>query len=135
MIQSKDGAELWLRLLYGQAYAGNANLVAWWGLYYLIGFGQRPFSIGLRVLGNTRGIFYGTVGGATIALTLSYPQRIRREWGHGRIVFGANGDRRHTSAVLPRCLAFRGGMRHRATSHATTPLHAHWLSVADSVRF
>lgn len=67
------GAEFWLRLLYGAAYQGNGRLVWWWGLYYVIGFGQRPFSTGLRVLGSTRGIFHGTLAGALIAVVFSYP--------------------------------------------------------------
>jgi O-antigen/teichoic acid export membrane protein len=42
-------------------------------VYYLIGAGQRPFTTGLRVLGYTRGMFYGTLGGALVALALGYP--------------------------------------------------------------
>jgi O-antigen/teichoic acid export membrane protein len=67
------GADFWLRLLYGSAYEGNGRLIVWWGLYYVIGFIQRPFSIGLRVLGNTRGIFHGTLAGAVVAVAISYP--------------------------------------------------------------
>jgi O-antigen/teichoic acid export membrane protein len=67
------GAEFWLRLLYGSAYQGNGRLVLWWGLYYVIGFAQRPFSIGLRVLGSTQGIFHGTLGGGLVAVAVSYP--------------------------------------------------------------
>jgi O-antigen/teichoic acid export membrane protein len=67
------GAEFWLRLLYGAAYQGNGRLVLWWGLYYVIGFAQRPFSTGLRVLGHTRGIFHGTLAGAVIAIACTYP--------------------------------------------------------------
>jgi len=67
------GAELWLRLLYGAAYQGNGRLVWWWGLYYTIGFGQRPFSTGLRVLGRTRGLFHSMLAGAAIAVAFSYP--------------------------------------------------------------
>ena len=67
------GAEWWLRLLYGVAYQGNGRLVWWWGLYYMIGFGQRPFSTGLRVLGATRGLFHSMLGGALIAVAFSYP--------------------------------------------------------------
>lgn len=68
-----SGAELWLRLLYGHAYAGNGGLIAWWGLYFLLGFAQRPFSVGLRVLGVTRALFHGTLAAAAVSIALSIP--------------------------------------------------------------
>lgn len=71
------GAELWLRLLYGHAYAGNGALLAWWGLYYLLGFAQRPFSIGLRVLGVTRALFHATAGAAIVSIVVSYPATLK----------------------------------------------------------
>ncbi len=66
-------AEGWLRLVYGAAYSGYGELILWWGGYYLLGFLQRPFSVGLRVLGNTRAIFVATMAGAAISLVASYP--------------------------------------------------------------
>jgi O-antigen/teichoic acid export membrane protein len=66
-------AEFWLGLLYGPAYAGNGALVAWGGAFYFIGFFQRPLSFGLRVLGQTRAIFFAAATAATVCLTLAYP--------------------------------------------------------------
>jgi O-antigen/teichoic acid export membrane protein len=66
-------AEFWLALFYGSAYRGDGWIVAWWGAFYLLGFMQRPFSVGLRVLGRTKGIFLGTAAAAVVAVAMSYP--------------------------------------------------------------
>lgn len=66
-------SEFWLRILYGAAYRGHGDLVLWWGLYYVIGYLQRPFSVGLRVLGNTRAMFLSTLAGSAIAIFGAYP--------------------------------------------------------------
>lgn len=66
-------AEFWLALFYGSAYRGDGWIVAWWGAFYLLGFLQRPFSIGLRVFGHTKGIFLGTAASAVAAMAVSYP--------------------------------------------------------------
>lgn len=66
-------SEFWLKLFYGSAYAGYGWMIFWWSGYYLITFFQRPLSVGLRVLGNTRGIFLASLGGAVVAIGLSYP--------------------------------------------------------------
>lgn len=66
-------AEFWLNLFYGGAYAGNGSLVLWWGVYYIFGFLIRPFAYGLRVLGNTRAMFFSTAFGALASAALSYP--------------------------------------------------------------
>jgi len=66
-------AEFWLALIYGSGYRGDGWIVAWWGVFYLLGFLQRPLSAGLRVLGYTKGIFLGSAGSAVVAVTVSYP--------------------------------------------------------------
>jgi O-antigen/teichoic acid export membrane protein len=66
-------SEYWLELFYGPAYAGYGWMIIWWSGYYLISFLQRPLSIGLRVLGNTRDLFLASLFGALIAASLSYP--------------------------------------------------------------
>jgi len=66
-------AEFWLALIYGSGYRGDGWIVAWWGVFYLLGFLQRPISVGLRVLGHTKGIFLGSAGSAVVAVTVSYP--------------------------------------------------------------
>ena len=45
----------------------------WWGGFYLLSFLQRPVSVGLRVLGHTKGMFLATASSAIVAVTLSYP--------------------------------------------------------------
>ena len=66
-------SEFWLKLFYGSAYAGYGWMIVWWSAYYLISFLQRPLSVGLRVLGNTKGIFLASLCAAIVAITLSYP--------------------------------------------------------------
>lgn len=66
-------SEFWLKLFYGSAYAGYGWMIAWWSVYYLMGFLQRPLSVGLRVLGNTKGIFVASLCAAIVAIILSYP--------------------------------------------------------------
>lgn len=66
-------AETWLRLCYGDQYSGNASLIWWWSAYYVLGFLQRPLTAGLRVLGDTRGIFVATLMGGLSSLLLTYP--------------------------------------------------------------
>ena len=73
VIVAAAAAEFWLRLLYGSAYRGYGGIVLWWGAYFCISFLQRPFSVGLRVFENTRGVFLASLGGAIVALTISYP--------------------------------------------------------------
>lgn len=65
--------EFWLKLFYGEAYAGSGALVVWWGVYYVFGFLIRPFAYGLRVLGNTRAMFLSTACGALVSAVVSYP--------------------------------------------------------------
>ncbi len=75
-------AEFWLDLFYGSAYRGDGWIVAWWGAFYLLGFMQRPFSVGLRVFGHTKGIFLGTAASAAVAVAVSYPLiRLAGLWG------------------------------------------------------
>ncbi len=64
--------EFWLNLIYGSAYKGYGWLVWLWGAYYFIGFFQRPLSAGLRVIGNTRAIFFSSLGGVLISILFSY---------------------------------------------------------------
>jgi len=78
-------AEFWLALIYGSGYRGDGWIVAWWGVFYLLGFLQRPISVGLRVLGHTKGIFLGSAGSAVVAVTLSYPL-IRVAGVHGAML-------------------------------------------------
>jgi O-antigen/teichoic acid export membrane protein len=66
-------SDYWLTLFYGTAYEGAGWIVIWSGVFYLLGFFQRPFSVGLRVLGNTRAIFFATLVGAIVAVLVSYP--------------------------------------------------------------
>jgi O-antigen/teichoic acid export membrane protein len=66
-------AEFWLALIYGSGYRGDGWIVAWWGVFYLLGFLQRPISVGLRVLGHTKGIFLGSACSAVVAVSVSYP--------------------------------------------------------------
>lgn len=66
-------SEYWLKLFYGSAYEGYGWMIAWWSAYYLMSFIQRPLSIGLRVLGNTRDLFLASLSGALFAICLSYP--------------------------------------------------------------
>jgi O-antigen/teichoic acid export membrane protein len=66
-------SEYWLKLFYGSAYAGYGWMIVWWSGYYLMSFLQRPLSIGLRILGNTRDLFYASLSGALVATCLSYP--------------------------------------------------------------
>jgi len=66
-------AEFWLHLFFGAAYRGNGWIVPWWGGFHLLSFLQRPFSVGLRVLGHTKGMFLATASSAIVAVTLSYP--------------------------------------------------------------
>jgi O-antigen/teichoic acid export membrane protein len=65
--------EYWMELIYGPSYQGYGWMIWWWGCYYLLGFFQRPQTIGHRVLGNTRAIFRGSLYGAIGAVLLSYP--------------------------------------------------------------
>ena len=65
--------EFWLNLFYGAQYQEYAWLILWWGIFYLIGFFQRPLTAGLRSLNNTRAIFISNVMGFLIALIVSYP--------------------------------------------------------------
>lgn len=65
--------EYWIGMIYGPSYQGYGWMIWWWGGYYLLGFFQRPQTIGLRVLGNTRAIFIGSLYGAIGAILLSYP--------------------------------------------------------------
>ncbi|MFQ5468940.1 MAG: lipopolysaccharide biosynthesis protein [Gammaproteobacteria bacterium] len=65
-------SEEWLSLIYGEEYLGYGWLVWWWGLYYFVGFFQRPLSAGLRVLGYTKGIFYASIAGSVLALICGY---------------------------------------------------------------
>jgi O-antigen/teichoic acid export membrane protein len=66
-------SEFWLELFYGTAYKGAGWIVIWSGVFYFLGFFQRPLSIGLRVLGNTRAIFFASLVGAIVAILVSYP--------------------------------------------------------------
>jgi O-antigen/teichoic acid export membrane protein len=66
-------SEFWLKLFYGSAYAGYGWMIIWWSAYYLMGFLQRPLSVGLRVLGDTKNIFLASLFAAVVAITLSYP--------------------------------------------------------------
>lgn len=66
-------SEYWLKLFYGSAYAGHGWMIVWWSGYYLMSFLQRPLSIGLRVLGNTKDLFLASFCGAAVAICLSYP--------------------------------------------------------------
>ena len=66
-------SEYWLKLFYGAAYAGYGWMIVWWSGYYLMSFLQRPLSIGLRVLGNTRDLFLASLCSALVAICLSYP--------------------------------------------------------------
>jgi O-antigen/teichoic acid export membrane protein len=66
-------SEYWLKLFYGPAYAGYGWMIVWWSGYYVMNFLQRPLSIGLRVLGNTRDLFFASLGGAVVAICFSYP--------------------------------------------------------------
>jgi O-antigen/teichoic acid export membrane protein len=63
----------WMELLYGPLYQQYGWLVWWWGLYHVIGFFHRPFSAGLRVLGDTKAIYRSGLAGAIAAIVLSYP--------------------------------------------------------------
>ncbi|HZP88070.1 MAG TPA: hypothetical protein VFB54_14745 [Burkholderiales bacterium] len=109
------GAELWLRLLYGEAYAGNGSLLAWWGLYYLLGFAQRPFSVGLRVLGVTRALFHGTVAAGVVSLALSYPAT--RAFGVHGAMLALCAVQAATLLVL--ALSYRTAVRRDETEGAT----------------
>jgi O-antigen/teichoic acid export membrane protein len=66
-------SEFWLNLLYGGAYQGYGWIVWWWGVYYLIGLAQRPLLFGLRVLNDTRSIFFANLGGAMAIVLIAYP--------------------------------------------------------------
>jgi O-antigen/teichoic acid export membrane protein len=66
-------SEFWLELFYGPAYKGAGWIVIWSGVFCFLGFFQRPLSVGLRVLGNTRAIFFASLVGAFVAISVSYP--------------------------------------------------------------
>jgi O-antigen/teichoic acid export membrane protein len=66
-------AEFWLALMYGSGYAGSGWIIVWWSVFYVLGFLQRPLSVGLRVVGDTRAIFCAGAVGASVALLVSYP--------------------------------------------------------------
>ncbi len=65
--------EFWLNLAYSVVYKGYGEIVIAWSLFYFIGFFQRPYGIGLRVINSTKTLFKGTVLGSLISVSLSYP--------------------------------------------------------------
>ncbi len=63
----------WLNILYSDEYASYGWVVIAWSLYFMIGYFQRPFSIGLRILNSTKSIFTGTLISGIIVISLSLP--------------------------------------------------------------
>ena len=107
-------AEFWLQLFFGQAYRGNGWIVPWWGGFYLLSFLQRPFSVGLRVLGHTKGMFLATASSAVVAMTVSYP--LIKNWGlHGSMLALCLVQ---GTAVAVVALSFRKTLRSRRTAAA-----------------
>ena len=100
-------SEFWLKLFYGSAYAGYGWMITWWSVYYLFGFLQRPLSAGLRVLGNTKGIFLASLCAAIVAITLSYPL-IRFGGAMGAMVTVCLV---HATALVALAWAFRRALR------------------------
>lgn len=68
--------DFWLNLIYPKEYLDYGWVVIAWAIFYLVGYFQRPFGLGLRVLGNTRSIFTGTLFSSVIVALLSYPSII-----------------------------------------------------------
>lgn len=63
----------WLRLFYGEQYAGYGHLVQWYALTYLIGFLHLPLRVGLYVTENTSAVFAGYVCVAAFSMLSAYP--------------------------------------------------------------
>jgi len=64
---------VWLRLFYGDQYAGYGHLVQWYALAYLIGFLHVPLRVGLYVVESTSAVFIGYACVAAFSLASAYP--------------------------------------------------------------
>jgi O-antigen/teichoic acid export membrane protein len=73
MIVAGGWSEFWITLVFGTDYRAYSWLIWWWGLYHFIGFFQRPLSIALRVLNDTKAVYRSTLGGAAAAILVSVP--------------------------------------------------------------
>jgi O-antigen/teichoic acid export membrane protein len=73
MIGAGTWNDRWMSLCFGANYREYGWLIWWWGLYHFIGFFQRPYSTGLRVLNDTRAVYRSTLGGAATAILVSVP--------------------------------------------------------------
>ena len=73
MMVAGNWNEYWMSFVFGTQYRQYGWLIWWWGLYHLIGFFQRPLSIALRVLNDTKAVYRSTLGGAGAAILMSGP--------------------------------------------------------------
>jgi len=74
-------SEYWLSILYGETYQGYGWIVWWCGGYYLLGMLQRPTAAALRVLGDTKSIYFSSSMGALATIVLGYP--VIKQYGLG----------------------------------------------------
>lgn len=65
--------EFWLRLIYGEEYAGYGGLVRWFAAIYLVLFIAFPLQAGLRALEQTSSIFRAVALATVVAVATAYP--------------------------------------------------------------
>lgn len=63
----------WMQFFYGAEYQEYDWIVVWWGVYYVIGFFQRPLNAGLRAINRTKDVFYANLFGAIVVISTSIP--------------------------------------------------------------
>lgn len=76
----------WLRLIFGEEFAGYGNLVQWYAVLYVLMFLSVPLNAGLRTLEETKAIFVSVCAGAVTVVFLAYP--MIAALGVGGVVIG-----------------------------------------------
>ncbi len=76
----------WLRLIFGEEFAGYGYLVQWYAVLYVLMFFSVPLNAGLRTLEETKAIFVSVCAGAIVAVSLAYP--MVAAFGVSGVVFG-----------------------------------------------